>query len=235
YANYSQGFVPPQVTEMYKGIKVPELKPSVFYNYEWGGWSEVLKGKMSLDWSMYYLKGTNEVISVRMDDGSTQNMNAGRTLHKGIELGLTAKPMSSLKIRFNGAYSIHEFEQFIEKGIIYSGNEMNGAPHWMYNAEAWYYPGFCKGLRLGIEVQHIGNYFMDPLNTVKYKGYDVFHLRAGYKIKSAEIWVNAMNITDSYYAYTSSKSSSGYSYTPGDPRHFNIGISYDFASLFTKK
>jgi outer membrane receptor for ferric coprogen and ferric-rhodotorulic acid len=76
---------------------------------------------------------------------------------------------------------------------------------------------------------------MDPLNTVKYKGYDVFHLRAGYKIKSAEIWVNAMNITDSYYAYTSSKSSSGYSYTPGDPRHFNIGISYDFASLFTKK
>src|SRR5687768_7607734 len=41
YANYSEGFVPPQVTEMYKGVKVPELKPSVFHNYEIGGWAEL--------------------------------------------------------------------------------------------------------------------------------------------------------------------------------------------------
>ena len=38
YANYSQGFVPPQVTEMYTGVKVPNIHPSVFYNYEVGGW-----------------------------------------------------------------------------------------------------------------------------------------------------------------------------------------------------
>jgi outer membrane receptor protein involved in Fe transport len=30
YANYSEGFVPPQVTDLYTGVKVPNLNPSVF-------------------------------------------------------------------------------------------------------------------------------------------------------------------------------------------------------------
>lgn len=235
YANYSEGFVPPQVTEMYKGVKVPELKPSVFYNYEVGGWAELVKGKLSADISIYKLEGTNEIISVKLDDGSSQNMNAGKTLHKGIEFGLNASPIKKISIRFSSAFSKHRFTQFVEKGTSYSGNEMNGAPHWMHNAEIWYKPSFVKGLRLGVEWQKIGNYFMDPLNTVKYEGYDVFHFRAGYKWDAMEIWVNVMNAADKYYAYTSSKSNSGYSYTPAEPRHFNIGISYDFANLFKRK
>ncbi|RYY18468.1 MAG: TonB-dependent receptor, partial [Chitinophagaceae bacterium] len=43
YLNYSEGFVPPQVSELYTGVKVPAIEPSVFYNYEAGGWSEIMK------------------------------------------------------------------------------------------------------------------------------------------------------------------------------------------------
>lgn len=234
YANYSQGFVPPQVTEMYKGIKVPSLRPSVFYNYEAGGWAEVIKGMLSADLSVYVLKGTNEIISVRMEDGSSQNMNAGRTLHRGIEAGVNATPSKAISIRFSGAWSKHSFEDFVEKGTSYSGNEMNGAPRWMHNTEIWCRPLFLPGFRIGLEWQKIGGYYMDPLNSVKYEGYDVFHLRAGYKWKAMEVWVNMMNATNNYYAYTSSKSNSGYSYTPAEPRHLNVGISYDFGNLFKK-
>lgn len=235
YANYSEGFVPPQVTEMYKGVKVPELKPSVFYNYEIGGWAELVKGKLSADISIYKLDGTNEIISVRMDDGSSQNMNTGKTQHKGIELGLNANPVKSVNFRFSSALSKHRFITYVEKGTSYNGNEMNGAPGWMHNAEIWYKPGFVKGLRLGLEWQKIGSYYMDALNTVKYEGYDVFNLRVGYKRGAMEIWVNMMNAADKYYAYTSSKSSSGYSYTPADPRHFNMGVSYDFGEFLRRK
>lgn len=234
YANYSEGFVPPQVTEMYKGVKVPELKPSVFYNYEIGGWSELVKGKLSVDLSAYKLEGTNEIISVRMDDGSSQNKNAGKTLHKGIEFGINANPVKSISFRFSSALSKHRFIEFVEKGISYNDNEMNGAPNWMHNAEVWYKPSFLKGLRFGLEWQKIGTYYMDPLNTVQYEGYDVFHLRAGYKWKAMEVWINMMNATDRYYAFTSNKSNSGYSYTPAEPRHFNIGISYDFGDLLKR-
>ncbi len=234
YANYSEGFVPPQITEMYKGIKVPELTPSVFYNYEAGGWAEIVKGKLSADISLYRLDGTNEIISVRMDDGSSRNMNAGRTRHLGIELGMNASPLNTISIRFSSALSKHRFIEFVEKGVSYNRLEMNNAPRWMHNAEIWYRPAFISGLRLGLEWQKLGSYYMDPLNTVKYEGFDAFNLRVAYKWKSLELWVNMMNVTDRYYAYTSSKSNSGYNYTPAEPRHFNMGIAYDFGHLLKK-
>ncbi len=234
YANYSQGFVPPQVTEMYRGVKVPNLSPSVFYNYEAGGWISLLQGKVSGDLSVYYLRGTNEVVSVKLDDGSTENRNAGKTLHKGIELGVNLTPVKTVTIRFSGAYSRHEFVDFNEKGTKYNGNEMNGAPNWIYNVEAWYRPAFVKGLRVGMEWQHVGSYWLDPVNTVKYPGFNVVHLRAGYQWKGYEVWVNTINVGDGYYAYTASKSSFGYSYNPAEPRNITVGLSCDFGQFFKK-
>lgn len=233
YANYSEGFVPPQVTEMYTGVKVPNISPSVFYNYEVGGWTEIVRNKLSVDASAYKLDGTNEIISVKLDDGSTENRNAGKTSHKGIEFGLNASPAKGLTFRFSGAYSIHKFDAFVEKGNNYNGNEMNNAPHWIHNTEVWYKPPFVKGLRVGAEWQKVGSYYMDPKNTAKYKGYDALNLRAGYQHNGFEIWLNVLNATNNYYSYISTKSTS-YSYTLAEPRNFNLGISYDLGQLLKK-
>ena len=233
YANYSEGFVPPQVTEMYTGVKVPNISPSVFYNYEVGGWMEIIRNKLSVDASAYKLNGTNEIISVKLDDGSTENRNAGKTSHKGVEFGLNASPVKEITVRFSGAYSIHKFNAFVEKGNNYNGNEMNNAPHWTHNAEVWYKPSFIKGLRVGAEWQKVGSYYMDPKNTAKYKGYDVLNLRAGYQFNGFEIWLNVLNATNNYYSYISTKNTS-YSYTLAEPRNFNLGISYDLGQLLNK-
>ena len=235
YANYSEGFVPPQVSELYTGVKVPSIKPSVFYNYEVGGWAEIIKNKLSVDVSAYHLKGTNEIVSVKLDDGSFANQNAGETSHKGLEFGMVATPIKEISFRFSGAYSEHRFVEFIEKGANYNGNQMNNAPNWMYNSEIWYKPSFIKGLRIGAEMQHIGSYYVDPLNTAKYKGYNVLNLRAGYQFKGLDVWINVMNATDNYYSHITSKSTFGYSYQLADPRNFNIGIAYDFQKLVKKK
>ncbi len=235
YANYSQGFVPPQLTEMFTGVKVPELKPAVFNNYEAGGWAELIKNKLSIDASIYYLEGRNEVVSVRLDDGTTENRNAGRTVHKGIEMGLQSAPFNSLSLRYSGAYSRHQFVQFNEKGNNYSGNEMNAAPRWIQNAELWFKPGFVKGLRIGLEWQHAGSYFMDPKNTEKYKGYHVFHLRSGYRTGALDIWFNVMNAGNAYYATLATKTNSGETYQLAEPRTFQAGISYDIGHLLNKK
>lgn len=232
YANYSEGFVPPQVTELYKGVKVPDLSASVFYNYEIGGWWELVKNKLSADISVYRLDGTNEIIAVRLDDGSTENRNAGKTLHKGIEMGIKGNPLKELTIRFAAAVSHHRFVQYTEKGTSYDRNEMNAAPRWFHNAEIGYQPSFIKGLRLSLEWQKQGSYFMDALNTAKYGGYNVFHVRAAYQWKELEIWANLMNATDNYFSYLSTRSNSGNSYTPAEPRHLNLGVCYDFGKMF---
>ncbi|MGZ8544870.1 MAG: TonB-dependent receptor, partial [Flavisolibacter sp.] len=235
YANYSQGFVPPQLTEMFTGVKVPELNPAVFNNYEVGGWAELVKNKLRLDASLYYLEGSNEIVSMKLDDGTTENRNAGRTLHKGIEFGLHASPVKSISFRYSGAFSRHEFVQFIEKGNNYSGNEMNAAPRWIHNAELWYKPSFMKGLRLGIEWQQVGSYFMDPKNTEKYEGYHVVHLRAGYRTGGLDIWFNVMNAGNSYYSNLATKTNSGETYQLAEPRTFQAGISYDLGYILKKQ
>ncbi|MGZ3881944.1 MAG: TonB-dependent receptor domain-containing protein, partial [Flavisolibacter sp.] len=122
---------------------------------------------------------------------------------------------------------------FVEKGNNYTGNEMNNAPHWIHNAEIWYKPSFAKGLRLGAEWQKVGSYYMDPKNTVKYEGYNVVNLRAGYQFRGFEVWLNVMNASNNYYSYISTKTTS-YSYQLAEPRNYNLGISYDFAHLFER-
>jgi iron complex outermembrane recepter protein len=235
YANYSEGFVPPQVTEMFSGVKVPDLNASIFYNYEVGGWTTIIKDKLTTDFSLYSLDGTNEIVSVRLDDGTFANRNAGKTSHKGIEFGINATPTNELSFRFSGAYSVHKFTEYVEKGISYNGNEMATAPNILYNTELWYKPKFVKGLRAGIEWQHQGKYFMDPTNTYTADGFNSFNIRAGYERKGVEIWINVINAFDTYYAYTSSRSAFGRNYTPAQPRNVNVGLAYDFGKLFKQK
>jgi outer membrane receptor protein involved in Fe transport len=230
YANYSEGFVPPQISELYTGVKVPYLGPQTFYNYEAGGWFSILKNKLYADWSYYVLNGTNEIITVKNPDNSTENQNAGKTKHTGIEYGITYRPVNSLSIRFSAANSKHTFGDYIEKGVAYNNNELAGGPRFIANAEVTYKPVFVKGLRVSAEWQHIGPYYMDNANSKKYNGFDLLNLRAGYTIRQFEVWLNALNATNTYYSTYASKSGSTLSYNLGDPREFTVGIAYKFAA-----
>jgi outer membrane receptor protein involved in Fe transport len=234
YANYSQGYVPPQLTELYSSVKVaPYLLPQTFFNYEVGGWASLLKNKIYLDWSLYRMNGNNEIISVRQSDNSYINENAGSTRHTGIEYGITFRPAEGLSIRFSGTNAKHEFVNNIVKGVDYSGREMSDAPRFTSNAEIVYRPSFIKGFRIGVEWQHQGKYFMDDLDQYTYPGFDVINLRSGYRFKSFECWINMLNATNLYYSVLSSKNAtangnSAYSYSLGDPRELTVGLAYHF-------
>lgn len=228
YGNYSHGFVPPQVGELYRGVSVPTLEPSVFVNMELGTWISFWKKKASLDIAVYRLEGLNEIISVQQETGEYLNENAGKTLHQGIEYGLNLKPLKSLYIRVSGTNANHEFLTYVEKGKDYSDKKMPRASNWIANAEVTYKPSFLKGFRIGAEWQHMNPYFMDQANTIKYEGFDVLHVRLGYQFKQIEAWCNVMNITNAMYATNASKSAWGESYSPGNPRTFSVGIAYTF-------
>lgn len=226
YANYSEGFVAPQVTELFNGVKVPDLKPQTFFNYEAGGWISLWQGKIYADWSLYYLQGTNEIISIRFDDGSSGNANAGKTKHQGIEYGFNFRPTREWMLRISGANSTHRFVHYSDKGISYNGKTMNGAPAFTVNAELQYKPNWLAGFRTSIEWQHNGAYWMDPQNTARDPGFNLLNLRAGYEWKGLELWCNVINLTDNYYSINTSKSAFGYAYTVGNPQSFNIGLAY---------
>lgn len=228
YANYSVGFAPPQISELYRGVQVPTLKPSHYTNYEAGGWVGFDQSRGYIDVSIYQLNGTDEIISVRQPDGSYQNQNAGSTKHRGVEYTFKYAPTESIALRLSGTNARHWFTNYVEKGADYSHNEMATAPHFIGNAEVTYKPVFIKGLRLGMEWQHLGAYYMDAANTEMYGGYDLFNLRAGYTLRGFEVWLNTTNLTNQLYATTVDKYSYGKNYRQGNPRTFNVGVGYSF-------
>lgn len=228
YANYNRGFLPPQVSELYRGVKVPELQPSTFDNYEIGAWINIGKG-LAFDASVYRLYGRDEVTSVKLDNGETVNRNAGQTRHYGIEYAINYAASPQWTFRLSGTNARHEYVDYRDGSNNYSGNRMDLAPDWIANAEVAFRPAFLPGARLGVEWQHVGPYFMDPRNTRRYAGYDLVHLRAGYRFGRFEAWINVMNTTDSLYATVAGRSRWGDSYTPGDPRTVNVGFAYRLA------
>lgn len=236
YANYSNGFLPPSVGELYRNSEVPLLDPSKFNNYEIGSWVSFLNNKIYIDLAAYYLQGKDEVVSVTIKEGDismSENRNVGETKHYGLEYLLKVKPIDQLSVRFSGSYSKHEYVDFVTKivdgepAVDYSGNEMKGAPAWINNAELSYYPNFTKGLRMSLEWQHVSEYFTDESNKNTYEGYDVFNARLGYKRPHWQIWINVLNIADDLYATRADTAWGRTSYTPGMPRTFNIGLEFN--------
>lgn len=235
YGNYSQGYVPPQLTELYaSGAKVaPYLLPQTFFNYEVGGWLSLLQNKLYADWSLYLMQGTNEIISVRQPDNTYLNQNAGKTKHIGIEYGINYRPTGDWQLRLSATNAKHTFVENLVRGVNYNGKEMSTAPRFTSNAEITWKPHALKGLRFSAEWQHQGKYYMDDLDRFSYRGFDVVNFRSGYSIKHFDIWVNMLNAFNTYYSTIATKNatSSGnasYAYQLGDPREITLGIGYRF-------
>lgn len=226
YANYSRGFVPPSVGELYKGNVVPDLTPSVFNNFEIGSHISLLNNKIYLDGALYYLRGENEVLSVEQEDGTRLNENAGETEHYGLELLMDYSISSQFKLRVSESFSKHKFIDYVEAGKDYSGNNISGAPQFNGSVNLQYKPNYLNGFHIGIELQNLGSYYSDNQNTIEYKGHNVFNLRTGYKFSKLYVWANLLNVTDKLYATRVSTGFGSTTYTPGTPRNITVGVRY---------
>lgn len=231
YGNYAEGYVPPQITELYNTSSVPYLLPQSFTNKELGGWLVVLPNQLYFDWSAYLMHGSNEIIAVKSADGTTVNQNAGATKHMGIEYSVRYTPNTIWSLKWNASNASHQYIQYVLSGIDYSKKTMSAAPGFQSNFELQYKSNSIKGLRIGYEWQHQSKYFMDDLNKYSYKGFDVHNIRIGYQINPHfEAWSNLLNIFNSYYSVLATKTantgSSSFSYYLGEPREWTIGIVY---------
>ncbi len=260
YANYSRGFSPPGLTAIFRKRPAPavngdlfyyNLEPATFGNAEVGGWAAFWKNKIYIDVAVYNLAGRNELLNIRQPDNSFDYQSAGKTLHRGVEFGLTAKPTKEFFFRFGGSYAIHRFEEFelsqrpndALKNV--NGKDMPGAPRWLLNTEISYYPKWLPKFRTSMEWQRLTPWYQNQVNTVKYEekgalglaGVSVFNYRAGYQFKGVELFVNILNLTDELYAHNATRNNGATertTYTPAAPRTFTWGIQYNFTGKTSK-
>ena len=225
YANFSRGFAPPQVTELYRGVKVPYLEPAIYDSYETGLRSYLLNKNTFVDISIYQMKGLNEIVQVVDDLGNRLNKNASETLHKGVEYSLNITLSKHLKVQTGASYAKHYFLNFDNGKTNYKDMEMPLAPRTIANTQLIFSPK--THFNIFAEWQHLGNYFMDLDHSKTYDGFDIYNITMNYTWKSYHINFGIKNILDAKYATIASKNTWGSSYHPANPRLFKLGVKLD--------
>ncbi len=236
YSNLSQGFTPPEVSQLYGKTGIPDLNPATYNNYELGLRMAFLNGALKLDTALYRLDGHDTIVSYTIAPGLSENRNAGRTRSQGLELGLNYDS-ELIDARIGTSIATHKFQAYqVSASLDYSGKEMPQAPSDISSAELGYKP--MPGVRIALELVHQGHYWMNNANTVRYPGHSLLNLRGSYFVsKDCEVWLQARNLADRRYADSASSSYSGVgtysqdtqnSYTPGAPRSVMMGLTYRF-------
>lgn len=236
YTNLSEGFTPPEVSQLYGTNNVPNLTPATYNNYEIGIRASFLEGALKLDSALYRLDGRDTIVSYTITPGFTENRNAGRTRSGGLELGLGWES-GAFDARFGTTIASHRFVQYKASGALdYSGKEMPQAPSNITTAEFGYKP--VQGARVALELVNQGAYWMNNANTVRYAGHALFNLRGNYQFAGGwEAWLQGRNLTNKHYSDSSTSSYSGVGaytpntqnqYTTGAPRSLMAGLTYSF-------
>ncbi|MEW7278427.1 TonB-dependent receptor [Aquimarina sp. 2201CG1-2-11] len=242
YANYSQGFTPPQVSTLYRNRnELKGIKPSRYHNYEIGGYYTI-PSKLKLDAAIYLLEGKNTLITLRDENDNFFNTNAGITRSYGLEYGISWIPLEGLSITHNGSYAKHRYIEFFDGGVDYSDTDRETAPKLLGTSLITYRKDLNDNFGFSVTAEHelVGKYntsFEGQVEnedgttaTETYNGHSVFNFRTTLHYKNVEIWGHALNIFDELYAARASfnRFRGENSYTIGNPRAFHLGIRYNF-------
>nr|WP_298169509.1 TonB-dependent receptor [uncultured Pseudomonas sp.] len=238
FVAYSNAFRAPSESQVFRGSResnatraqaaaeaLLDLKPVLVDSYEIGlrGYGKRLDYQVSL----YQMTKKDDILSYQ-DPLTNQRraVNAGETLHRGIELGLGVQLSDAWRLDNSMSYAKHSYEQWsVSETLDYSGKEMEAAPRLTSNSRLNYAPAAFNGGRLELEWQHLGSYWRDADNTSKYGGHDLLHLRGNYLFdEHTEVFASLSNLLDKQYAETSGLDNSGPTYSPGLPRNLTVGV-----------
>ena len=227
YALASNGFRPPQATELYRlqsGQRVADLKSEEVTSYEIGGRGEATPFGTTFDYSTaVYVERSTHVI---LRDANGFNVSNGKIDGEGIEFDLTWKPIAGQQLSAIGAYSkfTYAFDGGATGGeIIKDGHDVDTAPHWLGSAHWRWEP--LPSVVSEVEMVYQGRYFLDAASTATYNGFTLWNWRGEWQIDPHwRVFSRVMNIADIRYADRADIAFGGYRYFPGTPRQVFVGV-----------
>ncbi|MES2986598.1 MAG: TonB-dependent receptor [Pseudomonadota bacterium] len=183
-------------------ITAVTLRPQRATTYEIG--TRGRNGSIGWDLSLYRADIRDELQCLTTGPFSACSViNAGRTVHQGLEAGLDgALPLSTSgdKLAFTAAYTYNDFK--FDGDALYRNNRLPGVPEHYLRAELLYKhaSGFYAGPNLEWSPQ---SYFADNANTLSVDPFALFNLKAGFDAgKHWSVYVEGRNLTDKHYIST---------------------------------
>ena len=247
YANYGQGFESPTLAEVaYQGGTTPVLaqfnpglKASSSQHYEVGAKWVPQRGSR-VDFSVFQIQSTDEIVVAASASGQTSYKNAPGTSRSGFELAGSTLLSPHVSATVSASMLDAQYSQAFTSGTtpIASGNKIPGIPQTSFFTElAWtsavVQPGAktaAAGTRLAAELVHSGRIYADDVNTASADGRTVFNLSASQRWAvdraAVTLYARLNNASDErYVGSVIVNQSSKQFYEPGLPKNWMLGVS----------
>lgn len=226
YANLSRSLEPPSFGELSGG---PGITPVDKQRADSGEVGLRLNGDaLSLDLAVYRARVRGELLSLSDGNGNPLGtVNADRTVHQGIELGLDWKPAAQWTVSANYLYNDFRFDG----DRVYGDNDLAGVPPQQLRAELRWSPGEYLYLAPSVEWTP-QSYYIDHANSFKAPGYTIAGLRIGGRLAKQWSWfADARNLGDrkwiaSTNVIADARGLDGRNFLPGDGRAVYFGVEW---------
>ncbi|RZN79996.1 MAG: TonB-dependent receptor [Winogradskyella sp.] len=243
YSSISQGFSPISLEEtlLPDGRINTDLEPETGWNYEIGTRGTLLNSKLQFSIALYRLDVRNLLVARRTAQDQFIGINAGQTLHDGLELDLSSNLIDKEKFKLNAFFNYslnnYKFEDFVDGDNDFSGNDLTGVPSDILNA------GLDFNSKIGvygtINFQYVGQQPITDSNSLYSDSYNLTNIKIGFQKSISEklklnVFYGLDNVFDEDYAsqiLINARSFGGsqprYFY-PGNPVNYYTGLNINY-------
>jgi outer membrane receptor protein involved in Fe transport len=234
FVSYRHAFRVPSESQLFRQGRAEntvDLEPVKADSYELGVRGQTAKW-LRYELSGYYMPVRDDILTfIDTATGDRETTNAGKTLHRGVELGLGLTPIKEFTLDLAFSYAKHTYEEWSPStGVDYADKEIISAPRLITSTRLAWRPDWLRGGRLEVEWERLGSYWMDDENTTKYDGHDLFNLRGDVPLgRGFALYGRLMNLADERFATAASfTTAKGEEFAPGLPRTLYLGLTYAF-------
>lgn len=230
YGNISRGFSNPTVEETLTpdGVINPDIAQETGMNYELGTQLFFDKKRLRIDLSLYHMNIKNLLVGERIEEDRFVGRNAGQTRHRGMEVSLNYTWILNKNIEvspfINYTFNNHEFIQFVDEDIDFSGNALTGVPN--LTGTSGIQLRLFENFYWNTTHQYVSSIPLTDAGGLDSDAFSVFTSRVGYLKKLSDKFTLGLdfginNVFDTIYAQSVLINTQGFG--GGEPRYFYPG------------
>ncbi len=232
FGSYAHGFRAPSEGQLFRqgqAQNTVDLDPVRADSWEAGARGS-LAGRVTYQVSAYRMQVSDDILTFTDSrTGTRETSNAGRTLHRGVEVGVGAALGAGLRADLGWSRARHSYEAWSPRpDVDFAGNEMESAPRTLVNLRLAWRPAWREGMDFAAEWARVGSYWMDADNMHRYGGHALVNLRADVPLtRGVEAVARVSNLLDTRYAEGASfTQAAGEEFAPGMPRTVYVGVQW---------
>lgn len=235
FASVSSGFSIPSVAETLtpEGAINTDLKPELGANFEMGFKLNWLVNTLYTEVSFYSTQIKNLLVARRIGEDQFVGINAGESIHKGMEFFVNYKLFSKSGFQvspfFSGTFNHFKFKDFVDGDTDFSGNKLTGVPdfHWNFGID------FKSDIGLSFYgvYRNVDAIPLNDGNTLYSDAYQVIDIKTSYtflikNVFETQLFFGLNNLLDEKYASSILPNAVGFGNS--SPRYFYPSIPLNY-------